>query len=331
MTKQDTETDANNDDNNSPRMSPDQLAEWGNEIQFKEPPVKNEQGQELRSQARDDLEQAQKDNEEEDDNAGEEEEASKTGKDDTTGEATTDEEDQDDAPEVHAVEDPGEFKPADHSFEVVIYEGEEGKERPKTVKITSVEQAEELLERDPNFGSAKNLLNFNRKVAKMENSLEREQADYQKRKQEYEDYVKKETDRQNQVNRTVKEMNYLVDTGKLPKISKQYQNADWSDPEVAKQPGVKEHISLLKYMAGESKRRVKAGLEPLTSVLDAYNAWNNDQAEQDKIKRQKQAGEFRRQQGSRVSGTSPAPNTTAPKGIAVGRGGSLRDLNAGWN
>lgn len=225
---------------------------------------------------------------------------------------------------VPTVADPGEFKPADYSFEVQEY-NEDGKPT-KTHKVKSIEDWDELLAKDPNLGSAAALLKAQRLATKMESAQERDKSQWQDQKDKF-DEEKKQLDAQAaSMKMMVSEVDYLVTKGKLPKIDKQYVNADWSDAEVAKQPGVKEQLALLSYMKKENNARVKAGLSPITSILDGFNAWKNDDNEVTAVKAKKQAGEARKQAGSRVSGASSAPRQVAPPGLMVGRGGSLRDL-----
>lgn len=234
----------------------------------------------------------------------------------------------DDEPVV-TVEDPGDFQPKDYSFDVTVYD-EEGK-NGKTVKIKSVDDWDELLEKDPNLGSAANLMKAQRKVTKMESGIERDKEVWERAKNEFDRQTENEKNRIEATDNMVAEINYLISQGDLPEIPKKYQNADWSDPEVAKQDGVKEQIALLTFMRNENNKRKKAGLKAMTSVLDAFNAFERKQTKKQAIDAKKQAGEARKAAGARVSGVSPSPVSRAPKGIMVGRAGSLQNLGAsGW-
>jgi hypothetical protein len=221
--------------------------------------------------------------------------------------------------------DPGVFTPGDYTFEVVVYDAE-GKS-PKIHKIKSVDDWDELLERDPNLGSASALLKAQRAVSKMENSQEREQREFDAKKAKY-NAEKAEIDQRQQATDTmVAEIGYLQGKGDLPEVAKKYVDADWSDPEVAKQPGVKEQLALLNYMKKENKARIAAKLKPMTSILDAFNAYQIDRARKGQPAVRAQAAAQRKAQGARVAAVSPAPASGgAPAGISVGRGGSLRDL-----
>lgn len=233
---------------------------------------------------------------------------------------------------IEVLDDPGEFVPKDYSFEVVIYEGEEGKEKPRTVKIKSIEDAESLLDKDPNFGSARELLNFNRKVTRMETSSERDKDTWQRAKNEFEAQSKEVEDRQQNIANIANEINYLVSKGKLPKVDAKYANTDWTNPNVAKLPGVKEQVALLNYMAKENRARSKAGLQPLSSAIDAFNSMQLDEVEHKRSDNASKAAQDRKEAGARIAGTSPTRGHAAPSGIAVGRvaPGGLRGLGGGW-
>lgn len=229
--------------------------------------------------------------------------------------------------ETIEIEDPGEFKPADYSFDVTILDAE-GK-NPRSRKISTIEQWDELLESDPNFGNATALLKAQRLATKMETGVERDQANYTERKTAYDEAVANEEARTTATNQIANEITYLVERGELPKVAAQYINANWSDPSVASQPGVKEQIALLNYMQRENAARTRAGLAPMTSALDAWNAFQLDEAKKTTETRTTEAGRQRREAGARVAGVAPNPTTAAPRGIMVGRAGRLEDLNTG--
>lgn len=222
------------------------------------------------------------------------------------------------------IPDPGEFKPGDYTFEVTVLDAE-GK-NARVHKIKSVEQWDDLLETDPNLGSASALLRAQRAASKMENSLERDQRDFEAKKAAFDSEKSQIEAQAAATNVMVAEIGYLQAQGKLPAVDKKYVDADWSDPEVAKQPGVKEQLALLNYMRKENGRLSAAGLPRMTSIRDAFNSYRIDQAEKKAPARKQAAGVARKQAGARVSGVSPAPSGAAPAGISVGRGGSLRDL-----
>lgn len=222
-------------------------------------------------------------------------------------------------------EDPGDYQPADYSFEVTNKDG-------KTVKINSPEEAEKYAEDDDNFKTATDLKNFMLKSASMERKLERDREKYDEQKAQYDEQVKQEAERTQAVTDMAAEFQYLVSKGMLPKVDAQYAEANWSDPTVAKQPGVKEQLALLDYMQGENEVRRRAGVKPISSVLDAYNGWKREQDAQEAEEAHKQAGEARRQAGARVAASSPAQQGFyAPKGIAVGNPNVFKRNQSVWD
>lgn len=229
-------------------------------------------------------------------------------------------------PETPKTPDPGEYKPTDYSFEVQVYDKDGN--NPKTRKITSLEQWDDLLENDPNLGSASALLKAQRNATKMENSSDRDKRDYDTKKTAFDTEVTEIATRKAAVDTMTSEIGYLQAKGDLPAVAKEYVDANWSDPEIAKKPGVKEQVQLLNYMRDENKRRTAANLKPMTSILDAFNAFQIDQAKKGNVARRQTAGQQRKTAGARVAGVSSgAPSSSgAPAGISVGRGGSLRDL-----
>lgn len=223
------------------------------------------------------------------------------------------------------LEDPGDFQPADYSFEVPIYD-EEGK-NPKTVKVGSVEQFEQLLDDEKNFGSASALLKAQRLATKMESNLERDKKGWEDSKKAYNDQEAGVSAQNEAINQMANELNYLVGKGKLPAVAKEFQNADWSDPDVAKQPGIKEQIEVLDYMKKENVARRKAGL-PDIGISGALSELTIEKAEVAAKENDDKAGEARRAAGAKVAGVNPGPVSAVPKGVMVGRSfGSLSELS----
>lgn len=288
------------------------VADWGNDVRIVIPGLKDEQGNEQRPQEKEEeIVEADKDIQEE----VEEYEAPQ--------------------PQVYA-EDPGEFQPKDYTFEVIIYD-DEGK-KPKTIAIKEPADFDRLIDDDANFGAPGALLKAQRLAIKMENGLERDETDWRRQKDLYEEQAGTERQRQEQIANIGVEINYLVAKGSLPDITDPAAKRRWNedgksylDKEFIKTPGIKEQLDLLAYMRKENDARTKAGLRPLTSALDAFNAMQLEQRDRKAKDVHRQAGEARKAAGARVAGVSPAPTgIQAPKGIAVGRGGSLRDLGGGW-
>lgn len=253
--------------------------------------------------------------------------------DDKKGEAATgddDDEESDDgearstyqSPADQVPQDPGEFKPSDQSFQVTVYDEED--KNPRTHTIKSPEDFEDLIEKEPNFGSASALLKANRLAAKMESTWEREKAEHQRSKDKYKTEKQAFDARERNISQNQAELNYLIDKGSLPAVAKKYANADWDDPEIAKQSGVKEQLALFKFMRKENAARVKAGLAPMTSVLDGFNAYEQDRTKQAKDDGKKKQAQARKQAGGRVASASPNPVSTVPKGLMIGRTGLLK-------
>lgn len=230
---------------------------------------------------------------------------------------------------VNTVPDPGNYEPKDYSFDVTVYDADGNK--PKNVTVKSVEQWDELLDTDPNFGNATSLMKAQRLATKMESNLERDKADFDKQKADFDTASQDVTRRAEATQTMVNEIAYLVGRKDLPEVDPKYANADWSDPNVAKQPGIKEQIELLTFMRNENQTREKAGLKPITSVLDAFNAFQIDRNRKGEADRQERTIKARKEAGAKVAGTQPNASTQAPKGIMVGRGGNLRDIGNSTN
>ena len=249
--------------------------------------------------------------------------------------ADDDKEEKDDAPvedeaeysepePVVTVEDPGEYQPKDYSFEIEI--------KGKTHKVETADDAEKLAEEFAEELTAKQLLTLISKGSKIDLKQERDRDEWESKKEKYDSQLAEQKAREENVANIGAEMEYLVGKGLVPAVPKEYVDADWSDPEVAKQPGVKEQIALLNYMVKENQVRAKAGIKLLTSVVDAYNSWKLDNAEKQKDEEKRQAGEARRAAGARIAGSSPAPQTPyVPQGIAVGNPNVFKRDQAMWD
>lgn len=222
------------------------------------------------------------------------------------------------------VQDPGDYVPADYSFEVTDKDG-------KTVKISTPDEAEKFADNDDNFQSAKDLKSFLSKSQKMESKLDRDYEKWEERHETFTKQLETETERRGTVANYESEFNYLATKGLIPKLSPELQVANWQDPEVAKNEDVKVYSDILNYLVEENKLRAKANVKPMTSIVDAYNAWQLDTNRQKAVDGRKAAGEARKAAGSRVAGTSPAQQAPyVPKGIAVGRTGIFSRGNANW-
>lgn len=253
---------------------------------------------------------------EEKDAKGTDEKTEEDPKDSTAGNDKVEEEPvevySDPAPVV-TVEDPGDYTPADYSFEVTLKDG-------KTVKITTPEDAEELSDDPENFETPRQLLDFIKKTTQMQNKLDKDYDKWELQKKTFDEQTATAAERQQNVDNLTKGFEYLISKGLMPQIDPADAIADWNDPEVAKHDGVKEQIALINYMVKENASRAKAGIPVLSSALDAFNAWQLDTNRQQEEQEHKAAGEARRAAGARVAGTS-ASNAApyVPKGISVGR------------
>lgn len=235
--------------------------------------------------------------------------------DDTTGVATV----------TATVEDPGQYTPTDYSFEVTTYD-DEGK-NPKVKKINSSDDWDELLESEPNFGSAAAYDRASRRVTKMETSLEREKSAYDKAKDEYASDQAMVKAQNSWLDKRDKEANFLVKRGDLPAVAKKFQSANWDSDEAKKDPGVKAQLELLAYMDKENKERLKAGLDPMVSLIEAFNDMDRGNARKALSNQASKVADVRKQQLSRVGGVNSSPIGNIPKGVMVGRSfGSLDNL-----
>jgi hypothetical protein len=290
---------------------------WGQEVQIEEKAAKTEQNalkEEFQAAAKGENEAAEAAAEEAEDAEDAEE----------TEEAELEQ------PETVYIDDPGEFMPKDYSFDVVTYD-EDGN-KPKVVSIKSIDEWEKLLESEPNLGSSLAVNKAFRQAQKMENGLDTDKREWEQKKAEYDEAVRNQEQQEQRNTQIFNEISYLMDKGDLPKLTNQEMNSlDWSDKAVVKaHPNIKPHADLLAFMRKENASRLKAGLNPMQSAMDAYNAMQLDgRRDQDESRRQQQA-EARKAAGARVSsGSSTSMSSGAPKGIAVGRvGRGLQQLSS---
>lgn len=225
---------------------------------------------------------------------------------------------------VSTEEDPGEFQPGDHSFVAMLADG-------KQVTVTNPEEADRIAADPENFKTPKELMDFMTKFGKMERAIAREKEQWQDKKDKFEAGKEAEEERMKVVQNIAAEFKYLVEQGELPPVAAKYRNADWSDPEVAKQPGVKEQKELMNFMVKENEKRQKAGVRVFTSVLDAHNAFKIAQARKESNKQGKESAEARKRAGARISAPSaPGQAPYVPKGIAVGNPNVFKRGNSQW-
>ena len=223
-------------------------------------------------------------------------------------------------PRVEPVADPGDvFTPQkDYSFDVTLADG-------TVIKITKPDDIDNLPQ-DADFGTPANLMKAQAALNRMTTGLDQEQRDWEAKKESYQEQKAQTEAAEARVTTMIAEINYLETKGKLPPVDKQYENADWSNPEVAKQPGVKERIDLINYRDAENKQRVALGLSPM-SILEAHLQMQTDAAVQAENAKKKQDGDARKARGAMVggSGASTVPNT--PEGYMVGTVQDPRSIN----
>lgn len=213
--------------------------------------------------------------------------------------------------------DPGEFQPKDYSFDVTLADG-------TVINIAKPEDINKLPE-DADFGTPKNLMEAQAKYSRLLNGVEADKRDWEAKKEEFDKQQASTAELNAQVETMIKEMAYLETKGKLPKLAPEHEEADWNDPEVAKQPGVKERLALLEYRSKENEQRKALGLSPM-SVLEAATEMANDaQVKQDAEVKQRQ-GQQRKDKGAMITGPTNSPESNVPDDMIVGDGGSIRDI-----
>lgn len=218
--------------------------------------------------------------------------------------------------------DPGDFKPADYSFEVRTTDG-------KTHKIMSPEDADNfanLLDTDPELISASQFSIFNRKAAVMEQGIAADKRGYDTDKQQFEEEQQLKQTRDNTVQQWSKEIDYLASKGDLPEISSENNTADWTNSEVSKDPAVKARLDVLSWMSQENEKRMAAGLDPMHSIIDAHNAMQLESMKRGEQEQTKTQTRERQKRGSMVGKKTSYSPENQPTGSIVGLGGSLNDL-----
>lgn len=221
------------------------------------------------------------------------------------------------------IADPGEFKPGDYSFEIVLKDG-------KTHKVATPEDAEalaELIDENPELVSAKQFIDFNRKFVNMEQGIVNDQRTFDTKKQEF------DTDQEQQkvVEATYSQiengMSYLQGKGLIPEIPADLnkEGVKWEDH--TDDPAIKARLDLLAYMAKENESRIAANLDASFDVTSAYNAMQLEKLQNQEVDVARVESDNRRTRGAAVGSPAPAAETpTEEKGSIIGEGGSLSDL-----
>lgn len=224
------------------------------------------------------------------------------------------------SPRVEQVADPGEvFTPKnDYSFDITLADG-------TVFKITKPEDIEQLPP-DADFGTPANMLKTQTYLNKMTLGIDQEKREWESQKATFEQQQTEAKELEQRVSTMVAEIDYLEQKGKLPAVDPKYENANWSDPEIAKQPGIKERIELLNYRDAENKQRAELGLSPM-SVLEAHLQMQNDAAVQAAEARKKQDGEARKARGAMVGGSGASTVPSTPEGYMIGTVQDPRSIN----
>lgn len=222
-------------------------------------------------------------------------------------------------PAPQLVADPGqEFTPqTDYSFDIELADGQK-------IHITKPEDID-TIPQDADFGSPANLMKAQAAMNKMVIGIDQEQREYEANKQKFESQRAASEAADQQVATMISEMTYLENKGELPSVDPKYDNADWTDPEVQKQPGVKERLDLLNYRAEENKARAAAGLPPM-GIIEALNQQKLESYETTRVETKNKDAALRKAKGAMVGGGAPTPMNTIPDDVIAGPGGSIRDI-----
>src|ERR1039458_898029 len=220
-------------------------------------------------------------------------------------------------------QDPGQFKQGDYSFTIQTADG-------KTRRISTVEDAETLageLDNNPELISASQFLMLGRKTASMEQGIAAEERTYQAQKEQFDQQTEQAQSREQYLTQWQGEVNYLRGKGELPALEASLNNADWTDPKVANEPGIKETVELLKWMQVENDRRMEAGLPADLSVVSAYNARQLELIRSEDRETTSREKTLTRSRGAMVGKKAPAaPSSGAARGTITGTPHSLDDL-----
>ena len=224
------------------------------------------------------------------------------------------------APQVQAslVEDPGEFKPKDYAFDITLADG-------SVIKIEKPEDIQKI-PKEADFGTPQQFFEVQAAYNRMVGGIDADKREYEANKKAFDDQQASVQSAEDTIASWEKELTYLQGKGKLPAVPAQYANADWRDPEIAKQPGVKERVEIINYMNEENKAREAAGLPPMKSMLEAFNQMQVNAYEQRAQESQERQNTVRKQRGAMVGGASAPAPSKSNSDMIVGSGGSLRDL-----
>lgn len=220
------------------------------------------------------------------------------------------------------VQDPGEFQPQDYSFGITTTDG-------KVHQIKSPEDADafaDLIDKDPELMSAKALLEFTRNANKMEAGIDTDKKTWETQKEEFDKTTAQNETVANTYKGIENGMAYLEKKGDLPAVDPQYATANWEDAEVAKQPGVKERLDILAFIAKENVAREAAGLDPSFDVLAAHTAMELEAMKTNAKQEEDEEKKTRQVKAAMIGGNAPFIPSNVPSNKIVGPGGNISDL-----
>ncbi len=244
---------------------------------------------------------------------------SDSGSGDDSSEVVTEEPKPEPVVQAPQAEDPGDFTPNDYSYDVTLADG-------TVVHIAKPEDIKNI-PADASFESPQALFEASANYTKMVNGIESDKRAYEADKEKFESEKQATEATEKRIQTAIAEMNYLEAKGRLPKYDPKYDTMNWNDPEVAKQPGIKERMELFEYRAKENEQRTALGLGEM-SLIEAQMQMAQEAREAvDTEKRNKQA-EHRKAKGSMVGGnTSSEISDPSDDDFIIGAGGNIRDIS----
>jgi len=216
------------------------------------------------------------------------------------------------------VTDPGEFQPKDYSYDITLADG-------SVIKISKPEDIKNI-PADASFESPQALFEAGAKYTQMVNGIEADKREYDANKEKFESDKENKEAVEKRIETAIAEMNYLETKGRLPKYDAKYDTQNWNDPEVAKQPGIKERLELINYRAKENEQRQALGLGEM-SLIEAQMQMAQEARESREVEVKNKQAEARKKRGSMVGGnTSSELSDGSEDDMIIGEGGSIRDI-----
>lgn len=208
------------------------------------------------------------------------------------------------------VADPGaEYVPSgSYGFDVTLADG-------TTLRIDTEADLDKLPD-DFNFSSNAEAARFQMNLSKMATGQEQERREWEASKAAYDAQIEQQQQAEQLVTSMVNEITYLQGEGRLPKIDPKYENANWSDPEIAKQPGVKDVLDLIAYRNQQNVKRTAYNLPPM-SFIEAQMSMQSEAASQRQTEAKTRQNEQRKRAGAMVGGSSGGVVPNTPEGYIV--------------